>query len=232
MKIKLEGNQRALRDSRVQWEIARQLLIQSEIINRTVEVGKVRGMISLAPGETVTEALSLIKSRAAEPRFQGEVEVIKEITQDLSTLHNERLKRLNTDISLMLGVKEDRLKKASSYPEEWFKPPVAVAKEAKRGLSLRRKYKRGGLSTREAGALGIGSGVQRAVDLRNLENMSPKTIKRMVAFFARHRQHKNSRTKGGKPGAGMIAWLLWGGDAGEKWARSVLKRMEKFDKVR
>jgi len=36
---------------------------------------------------------------------------------------------------------------------------------AKRGLELRKKYGRGGLSTQEAGKQGIGSGVARASDI-------------------------------------------------------------------
>ena len=51
----------------------------------------------------------------------------------------------------------------------------------------------------------------------------------MSSFFARHEKNKNSRAKDGTPGAGKIAWDLWGGDAGKRWADSVKKKMNRAD---
>ena len=231
MRIKLTGSKQALKDPRVLWEINRQLLRQEGQRERTVSAGHIQGSIILNRGDKVGEAIELIKARVSEPSFQGELDVITELTETMSALHRRRLERLNDDLSRALGL-EDELLKASRYPREWFKPPQAVAEEAARGLKLRRKYNRGGLTTKEAGKQGIGSGVQRAVDLRDRENMSPETIKRMIAFFARHRQHKDNKTPSGEPAAGMIAWLLWGGDAGERWALKVREKMERLDATR
>ena len=111
------------------------------------------------------------------------------------------------------------IEKADSYS-----PPQSVRNNAKRGLKLREKYGRGGLSTGEAGKQGIGSGVARARDLAGGKSLSLATVKRMHAFFSRHRKNKNSRKPNGEPGAGMIAWLLWGGDAGASWAKSIAQR--------
>ena len=87
---------------------------------------------------------------------------------------------------------------------------------------MRKKYGKGGLTTQEAGKEGIGSGVARATSLANGEKVSYETIKRMAAFFSRHAKNKS----GGEDDAGRIAWGLWGGDAGERWARSIIKRVE------
>lgn len=231
MKVTLTGSKTALRDPRVLWEINRQLLQQEGQRQRTIHAGHIKGSVTLNREDKVSEAVELIKARAQEPSFMGELDVISEISENMSALHRRRLDRLNDDLSRALGLNE-RLVKSSRYPKEWFKPPQAVADEAARGLRLRRKYKRGGLSTQEAGEQGIGSGVQRAADLRDRENMSPRTIKRMIAFFARHRQHKDNKTKSGEPAAGAIAWLLWGGDAGERWALRVREKMERFDATR
>jgi 2'-5' RNA ligase len=111
-----------------------------------------------------------------------------------------------------------------------FQPPKSVQNNAKRGLELRKKYGRGGLSTQEAGKQGIGSGVARARDLANGKAISGDTIKRMVSFFARHEKNKDSRTESGEPGAGMIAHLLWGGDSGRRWAESISKQLDKESK--
>ena len=63
--------------------------------------------------------------------------------------------------------------------------PKSVRDAANKGLALRLKFGRGGLSTQEAGKLGIGSGVARARDLAN-GKVSLSTIKRMKGYFARH----------------------------------------------
>lgn len=107
-----------------------------------------------------------------------------------------------------------------------FTPPLAVQQAAKRGLALREKHQRGGLSAVEAGKEKIGSGVARAVSLSKGQAQSPETISKMVSFFARHQKNKSSKSSDGTPGAGAIAWLLWGGDAGQKWAQSVKAQID------
>ena len=93
---------------------------------------------------------------------------------------------------------------------------------ARRGLELRKKHGKGGLTTQEAGKQGIGSGVARAGDLAGGSKISFATIKRMSAFFSRHEKNKS----GGEDDAGYIAWLLWGGDAGRAWANRIIKMVE------
>lgn len=117
----------------------------------------------------------------------------------------------------------------AKYKDEWFVPPKGVQKAAERGLNDRKKYGRGGLSNKQASEQGIGSGVQRAVNLKNGNKVSPQTIKRMKSFFARHEKNKDSRKPDGTPGAGKIAWDLWGGDAGKRWAESVDNKMKRAD---
>lgn len=115
-----------------------------------------------------------------------------------------------------------------------FKPPEGVAKAAERGLELRKaapKSKKGGLSVSQAKKEGVGSGVQRAVNLKNRDTMSPETVKRMNNFFNRH--EKNKKIDEGKTAAedkGYQAWLLWGGDPGAAWARKIVKQMDAADK--
>ena len=115
------------------------------------------------------------------------------------------------------------------YEEKWFVPPKGVREAAERGLNNRKKYGRGGLSNKQASEQGIGSGVQRAVNLKNGDKVSPQTIKRMSSFFARHEKNKNSKAPDGSPGAGKIAWDLWGGNAGKRWADSVKNKMNRVD---
>lgn len=106
------------------------------------------------------------------------------------------------------------VKKAKS-----FKPNDSMISNAKRGLELREKYGRGGLSPQQASREGIGSGVARARDIIN-GNLSLGTVKRMRAFFERHEKNKDTPPSEGN---GKISWLLWGGDAGRRWANSILR---------
>ena len=73
---------------------------------------------------------------------------------------------------------------------------------ARKGLRLRREFKRGGLSTQEAGAQGIGSGVARARDIAAGRDLPIATWKRIRAYFQRHR---SDRGRSGQP----FAWLFW-----------------------
>jgi hypothetical protein len=120
---------------------------------------------------------------------------------------------------------------AEKYEGIDFRPPQSVADAAARGLELRKKHKRGGLSPQEAGKAGIGSGVTRATSLKNRQQLSPETIGRMVSYFARHEVDLRSEAarRNTEPTAGEIAWLLWGGNPGRSWAESVKRQMERAE---
>jgi HK97 family phage major capsid protein/HK97 family phage prohead protease len=103
------------------------------------------------------------------------------------------------------------------------KPTEAMADEASRGLAWREEFGRGGTEV----------GVARARDLQNRRELSAETIRRMNSYFARHEVDKQgegfSPGESGYPSAGRIAWALWGGDAGQSWARERAERMDRID---
>lgn len=130
------------------------------------------------------------------------------------------------------------LKKVAStkkYDHIDFKPPASVANAAKKGLEYRRKANpsdKGGLTPAEASKEGVGSGVQRAVNLKNRDNASPEVIRQMNAFFSRHEKNKSIAPEfKDEPwrDKGYVSWLIWGGDPGQAWAAKVLKQMEEAD---
>lgn len=114
---------------------------------------------------------------------------------------------------------------------EGYTPPQSVRDAARRGLELRREHGRGGLSNKQASAQGIGSGVQRAVNLANGDRMSERTVRRMAAFFSRHRVYKERGYHEDTTSASYISWLLWGGDAGDAWARGIVERLDKKERA-
>lgn len=100
-------------------------------------------------------------------------------------------------------------------------PTDAMAKEAERGLAMRKEFNRGGTEV----------GVARAVQLVSKERLSPRTVRRMHSFFSRHEVDKRAtgfrQGEEGYPSAGKIAWLLWGGDSGQTWARRKAAELDK-----
>ena len=113
-----------------------------------------------------------------------------------------------------------------------FTPPESVANAAERGLEMRKKSGgKGGLNAKQAKKAGVGSGVQRASNLKNRSKMSPETVKRMRNFFSRH--NKNLKVDAGKSPSedrGYIAGLLWGGNPGRSWANKIIRQMDAADK--
>ena len=100
--------------------------------------------------------------------------------------------------------------------DKTFKPPQSVAKEAKKGLEYHEKNPDAGTRV----------GMARANQLADREPVSFDTINRMVSFFSRHAgnqkvdpKHKDEPWKDN----GLVAWLLWGGWSGKKWAESIKK---------
>jgi hypothetical protein len=98
-------------------------------------------------------------------------------------------------------------------------PPIAVARNAEKGLALRERFGRGGTHV----------GVERARGLRAREPVSPHDIRRISSYFARHAVDKRSKSHvwgdEQNPSAGYIAWLLWGGDAGRRWADALKAKL-------
>ncbi|GGE05308.1 hypothetical protein GCM10011529_09640 [Polymorphobacter glacialis] len=99
-------------------------------------------------------------------------------------------------------------------------PPKAVADAAALGLELRAKFKRGGTDV----------GVKRAEQLKARRECSDADIAAISSYFKRHVVDKDAKAHewgdNDDPSAGYVAWLLWGGDAGEKWADGVKAKLD------
>ena len=102
-------------------------------------------------------------------------------------------------------------------------PTDGMVTEAKRGIEWRKEFNRGGTRI----------GATRASQIVAKEKLSPRTVRRMNSFFARHEVDK--RADGFRPGEkgypsnGRIAWSLWGGDAGQSWSK---KKSAQLDRER
>lgn len=101
-------------------------------------------------------------------------------------------------------------------------PPDNVRRIARRGLRERKKWQDSGA---EPPATRVG--VERANQLANGENVSLRTLNRMVSFLERHRENykPGERDSKGRLTKGTVSYLLWGGRAALTWARSQINKL-------
>jgi hypothetical protein len=111
-----------------------------------------------------------------------------------------------------------------SASDRMFTIPDGVISEAKRGIEWRKEEKRGGTSV----------GLNTARTLAKGGQIGIKKVRHIAKYFPRHEVDK--KAKGYKPGEdgypsnGRIAWALWGGDAGQRWASRIVESDNKKEK--
>jgi hypothetical protein len=99
-----------------------------------------------------------------------------------------------------------------------WRPPVEVARAARRGLELRAEQP-------PSNRAGTPVGLARASQLANRRPVSLETLRRMRSYFARHAVDKEGEGWG-RDSKGFQAWLMWGGDPGRAWANRILRDVE------
>ncbi len=104
-----------------------------------------------------------------------------------------------------------------------FTPPKGAIEAAKRALEQRSKK-----PASQRGMTPIG--IARARDLSNGKQLSPDTLRRMLAYFTRHEVDKQGSTWE-EYGKGRQAWDGWGGDAGFTWSKKIVGQMDKADEA-
>jgi hypothetical protein len=99
--------------------------------------------------------------------------------------------------------------------------PKGVQAEAKKALEWRKEHKRGGTPV----------GVNTARTLANGGQIGIEKIRHIAKYFPRHEIDKKAKGyepgEDGFPSRGRIAWALWGGDSGWRWAKAIVERENK-----
>jgi hypothetical protein len=128
-------------------------------------------------------------------------------------------------MKLKQGAKE-RIKKA--IKSNSFVVPENVRKAAAKGLELRKKFNRGGLSPSEASEQGIRSGVNTAnalvggrIGLALLKDMRDYLTRHAGDADAKGDESRGYWGKDSNPSAGWIAHHLWGAAAAKAWINSL-----------
>ena len=99
--------------------------------------------------------------------------------------------------------------------------PRGVQVEAKKGIEWRKEHKRGGTPV----------GLNTARTLAKGGQIGIEKVRHIAKYFPRH--EIDGKAQGYKPGEkgfpsrGRIAWALWGGDAGWRWAQAIVERENK-----
>ena len=92
------------------------------------------------------------------------------------------------------------------------------------------------------GGDGLTEGTKRAAREMAAGRISDDKVRKMAPWFARHKAdgqapQNNDPSDSQYPGAGLVAWLLWGGnanfdDAAQDWAQRQIDRLNNEDKAR
>jgi len=147
----------------------------------------------------------------AHPDCRSGYAVVKDDDGSVEGCHRTRREALAQLAALNIAEAE-----RAEQRQDGYTPTDGMVAEARRGLEWRATYGRGGTEV----------GVARARDIVNRRNLSRTTIGRMASYFARHEVDKQAEGfrpgEPGYPSAGRIAWALWGGDAGQTFARAIL----------
>ncbi len=118
--------------------------------------------------------------------------------------------------------KAELLAVPKKYDHIDFTPSKGSQEAGKRALEVR--------ATKPESQRGMTAvGIARARDLANGKELSPETVRRMLAYFTRHEVDKQGKTWD-QQGKGWQAWNGWGGDAGYSWSKKVVKQMNAADK--
>lgn len=94
-----------------------------------------------------------------------------------------------------------------------FKPPQAVQNNVRRGIELRRRFKRGSMPS-------------HAQYVAKGEDASLQMLLRIMEFFDAHDEAPDLTKEGHRDGPSVpqIAWLMHGGDAGRRWASQAVAK--------
>jgi len=99
--------------------------------------------------------------------------------------------------------------------------PKGAQEEAKRALDWHKEYHRGGTPVGLNSARILAKGGQIGIE----------KVRHIAKYFPRHEVDKKATGyqpgEEGFPSRGRIAWALWGGDAGWKWAQTIVERENK-----
>ena len=134
---------------------------------------------------------------------------------------------LKDDMSDMEASVLEMQDEKAAYSDIDFSIPEGVKKQAQIGLDWSNEFNRGGTEV----------GKNTAHYLLNNDTVSPSKARHIARYFPRHEVDLSTPANSkpgaeGYPGAGLIAWKLWGGDQGRRWSQKLVDAMNRRDGVK
>ena len=108
-------------------------------------------------------------------------------------------------------------RRAAALADAGHTPPAGVVSNAKRALEL--------IADGKAGSGFTSVGRARARQLSTGRPVSSGVVRAMNAYFSRHGASGQSEDHSGTSPA-AVAWLAWGGDAGQRWAAGIVRQQD------
>lgn len=165
---------------------------------------------------------SLAREKSLAKKNPLSTSTYKEVNNQSSSLTVSSTTHLVDSIDLEVEVDQHKHQfyKKGKYDDIDFSIPKGVKRQAERGLGWVGEYRRGGTS--------VGRGTARY--LINNTKASPQKVRHIARYFPRHEGDLNSPdARSGKITNGVIAWALWGGNAGRRWSEKLVRAMNKRD---
>lgn len=159
----------------------------------------------LAGGEAGGKWVLKRRASAAEP---------SEVRSATTTVNEAANAEVTVDAENQRVIVEERA-------EADLRPSAGMASAARRGLKLHEEGKSGDGLKPET--------VSRANKIAARETLTEDHVREMNAWFARH--ESASKSPGwdtpGEEKPGFVAWLLWGGNAAQRWAAAKVAQMDR-----
>ena len=157
-----------------------------------------------------------VKGFSIEGYFADKMERPKDqtIKDELAAIEEAEAEYLLSEIRAI--IKSDKRVKSGKKMilESYSDYPSGVKNNAKRGLELNEKVNN---------KCATQVGKVRAQQLAQGKPISKETIKRMYSYLSRAEEYYD---EGDTKACGTISYLLWGGKAGLRWAKSKLKELD------
>ena len=189
---------------------------KSNLYGMDVALGTWMGAIKVDNDEIWNEYVKSgkVKGFSIEGYFADKSESPQEkgIKDSLSEIEEEEKESILNSLRSLLNGDKEELESYSDYP-------TAVKNNAKRGIELNEKVNN--KCATQVGKI-------RARQLASGKGLTKSTIKRMYSYLSRAEEYYD---EGDTKACGTISYLLWGGLAGKRWAKSKLDELEELAKV-
>ena len=184
---------------------------KSNLYGMDVALGTWMGAIKVDNDEIWNEYVKSgkVKGFSIEGYFADKSESPQEkgIKDSLSEIEEEEKESILNSLRSLLNGDKEELESYSDYP-------AGVKNNAKKGIELNKKVNN--KCATQVGKI-------RARQLASGKGLTKSTIKRMYSYLSRAEEYYD---EGDTKACGTISYLLWGGLAGKRWAKSKLDSIE------